>query len=98
MVCAAYPGSEKQEAFQLSGDGAQLAEGAAEVPDMEACPVFTGDQLPPQRQLYYQLCDLRDPSLQALIHANDGREEKCSVSNLESFSELIYTLCILHES
>jgi general transcription factor 3C polypeptide 5 (transcription factor C subunit 1) len=78
-----YAGSKKQEEFQLSGDSVQLAEATADAsaPETEACPVFTADQLPTQRQVYYQLCDLRDEFLQTLIHGNDGREDECSEAN-----------------
>ena len=66
----------------MSGDSVQLAEAMtdANTPETEACPVFIAHQLPTQRQVYYQLCDLRDESLQTLLHANDGREDECSVS------------------
>ena len=73
--------------FQLTGDqeSVELAEARAECPAPEAessSPVFTADQLPSQRQLYYQLCDLRDDSLQAIVHANDGRETECTVRDI----------------
>ncbi|CAI7988550.1 General transcription factor 3C polypeptide 5, partial [Geodia barretti] len=78
-----YAGSKKQDEFQLSGDSVQLAEAVADsnAPETEACPVFIAHQLPTQRQVYYQLCDLRDESLQTLLHANDGREDECSEAN-----------------
>ena len=31
---------------------------------------------------FYQLCDLHDDSLQAIIHKNDGKETKCHVSTI----------------
>ena len=45
----------------------------------ETAYIFTTDKLPSQRQLFYQLCDLKDDSLQAIIHSNDGRETTCTV-------------------
>lgn len=41
--------------------------------------IFTADRLPQQRQLFYQLCDLREEGLQKIIHSNDGKETVCSV-------------------
>ena len=69
--------------FQLSGDHQESAEKMVEAvaPEADSSPVFIADQLPSQRQLYYQLCDLRDEALQAIIHVNDGREETCTVSD-----------------
>ena len=45
----------------------------------ETAYIFTPDKLPSQRQLFYQLCDLKDDSLQAIVHSNDGRETTCTV-------------------
>ena len=59
---------EKKEPFELQID--------------EAAYVFQPDRLPSQRQLYYQLCDIRDEELQQLIHSNDGKETECIVSAL----------------
>ena len=42
--------------------------------------IFLPNRLPRQRQLFYQLCDLRDERLQAIVHSNDGTETECSVS------------------
>ena len=41
--------------------------------------VYYPDRLPSQRQLHYQLCDIRDDQLQEIIHSNDGREKECTV-------------------
>lgn len=41
--------------------------------------VYYPDRLPSRRQLYYQLCDIKDEKLQELIHSNDGREVECTV-------------------
>ena len=41
--------------------------------------IFIADRLPQQRQLFYQLCDLREEGLQKIIHSNDGKETVCSV-------------------
>lgn len=70
------------------GDSVQPAETVAEASatETEASPVFTADHLPNQRHLYYQLCDLRSDSLQAVIHANDGQEEICSVRHFQLLS------------
>eukprot|EP00731_Ephydatia_muelleri_P023741 Em0016g12a len=43
---------------------------------------FTPDALPSQRQVFYQLCDIHDDTLQAIIHSSDGKEGKCDVSSL----------------
>ena len=43
---------------------------------------FTPDALPSQRQVFYQLCDIHDDTLQAIIHSSDGKEDKCDVSSL----------------
>ena len=42
--------------------------------------IFKPGQLPVQRQMYYQLCDLHSDDLQEIIHSNDGREQECTVS------------------
>ena len=47
--------------------------------ELDESPIFTADRLPLQRQMYYQLCDLHDESLQAIIHSNDGQETECTV-------------------
>ena len=41
---------------------------------------FFPDKLPSQRQLCYQLCDIKDKEGQELIHHNDGKETVCNVS------------------
>ena len=82
-LCSAHVKGKKR-VFQLTGDqdSVQLAEARAECPtnETEYSPVFTADQLPNQRHLYYQLCDLREDTLQAIVHDNDGRETECTVS------------------
>ena len=45
----------------------------------ESVYIFSPDTYPHQRQQLYQLCDLRDDTLQAIIH-NDGKETNCHVS------------------
>jgi len=68
------PGHSKS---QLGEDGAKLAE---EKPsEEEMAYIFTANQLPSQRQLFYQLCDLREEELQRIVHSNDGRETECLV-------------------
>lgn len=58
-------------------DGAKLAE---EKPsEEETAYIFTANQLPSQRQLFYQLCDLREEELQRIVHSNDGSETECLV-------------------
>ena len=42
--------------------------------------VFFPDKLPSQRQLCYQLRDIRDMEAQELVHSNDGKEAVCTVS------------------
>ena len=82
--------------FQLTRDQDSVRQ-AEEVwadglcPEAEDSPVFTTERLPSQRQMYYQLCDLRDDSLQAIVHANDGREHECTVRCSEAISFLQYT-------
>ncbi len=41
--------------------------------------VFFPDKLPSQRQLFYQLCDLKGERLQEVVHSNDGQELECDV-------------------
>ena len=48
----------------------------------ETAYIFDPNYLPQQRQQFYQLCDLHDDSLQAIIHNNDGKETKCHVSTI----------------
>ena len=48
----------------------------------ESVYIFSPDTYPHQRQQLYQLCDLQDDTLQAIIHNNDGKETKCHVSIL----------------
>lgn len=76
----AHPQGKKQ-IFQLTGDqdSVRLAEEVWAEAEPEVNPVFTAGRLPCQRQMYYQLCDLRDDRLQAIVHSNDGREEECTV-------------------
>ena len=47
--------------------------------DDESMYTFNPDQLPRQRQLFYQLCDLKSDQLQLIIHANNGKETTCNV-------------------
>ena len=41
--------------------------------------MFYPDKLPAQRQVIYQLCDIKDEGIQALIHSNDGQEPEFKV-------------------
>ena len=60
---------------------ADVCDGSAADEDVEeAAFVFFPDRLPTQRQLWYQLRDIRDPDGQQLIHSNDGKETTCTVS------------------
>lgn len=84
LLYTAPPPQEKKRIFQLTGDQDSVrlaeevwAEGHSAEP--ECNPIFTVDRLPSQRQMYYQLCDLKDSTLQAVIHANDGNEKECTV-------------------
>ena len=45
----------------------------------ESVYIFSPDTYPHQRQQFYQLCDLRDDTLQGNIHNNDGKETSCHV-------------------
>ena len=58
----------------------------------ETAYIFTPDKLPSQRQLFYQLCDLKDDSLQAIVHSNDGRETTCTVRRRLA---LLHWLCYM---
>jgi general transcription factor 3C polypeptide 5 (transcription factor C subunit 1) len=82
FMTAPHP-PEKIQTFQFMGDkdSVELAEGRSmgQSSEPEGNPVYTADRLPSQRQTYYQLCDLREDTLQAIVHANDGREENCTV-------------------
>ena len=80
MICCSANVQGEKRKFQLAGDHQESVEFSGKEAEPDSSLVFAADRLPPQRQLYYQLCDLRDDSLQAIIHSNDGREEKCSVS------------------
>uniref|UniRef100_A0A8C0GIB1 General transcription factor 3C polypeptide 5 n=1 Tax=Chelonoidis abingdonii TaxID=106734 RepID=A0A8C0GIB1_CHEAB len=40
--------------------------------------IFQEGDLPPYRQMFYQLCDLNVDSLQKIIHRNDGMETECT--------------------
>lgn len=43
--------------------------------------IFYPDKFPSQRQIIYQLCDIRDQEVQKLVHANDGHEVQFKESN-----------------
>ena len=58
----------------------------------ETAYIFTPDKLPSQRQLFYQLCDLKDDSLQAIVHSNDRRETTCTVRRRLA---LLHGCCVL---
>ena len=58
----------------------------------ETAYIFTPDKLPSQRQLFYQLCDLKDDSLQAIVHNNNGRETTCTVRRRLA---LLHGCCVL---
>lgn len=34
---------------------------------------FKADQLPSSRNVFYQICDIEDAEVQALVHNNDGQ-------------------------
>ncbi|XP_069120518.1 general transcription factor 3C polypeptide 5-like isoform X2 [Argopecten irradians] len=40
--------------------------------------IYTPATLPPCRQMFYQLCDIRAPKIQAIIRKNDGKERVCT--------------------
>lgn len=71
---------EQEDSIRLAQE--KLSDTLDSAEEDEASYVFTVGQLPPQRQLYYQLCDLRDDRLQELIHCNDGQEITCTVSEI----------------
>ncbi|CAH1272644.1 Hypp4906 [Branchiostoma lanceolatum] len=61
-----------------SGEGERQDGRTKEDIEKEATYVFRPGILPAYRQMFYQLCDLHDPRLQALVHENDGRETSCA--------------------
>ncbi|XP_033731936.1 general transcription factor 3C polypeptide 5-like [Pecten maximus] len=40
--------------------------------------IYTPTSIPPCRQMFYQLCDIRAPRIQHIIHKNDGKEKTCT--------------------
>ncbi len=46
--------------------------------------IFNPNQLPNQRQMIYQLCDIHDQEGQDFIHSNDGKETKFTVSKMSN--------------
>ena len=88
--------------FQLAGeqeDSLKLAEeklGESMDSVDESSYIFTANKLPNQRQLFYQLCDLRDESLQRIIHSNDGTEAECTVR--ESRSKVLMKCLIVADN
>ncbi|XP_060083359.1 general transcription factor 3C polypeptide 5-like [Ylistrum balloti] len=40
--------------------------------------IYTPTTIPPCRQMFYQLCDIRAPKIQHIIHRNDGKEKTCT--------------------
>ncbi|CAN7993076.1 unnamed protein product [Ixodes hexagonus] len=47
------------------------------ISDLELLSTYKPGNLPPFRQLFYHLCDVRMDEVQALVHANDGKETAC---------------------
>lgn len=65
--------------LQAAACGGKVA-GDEELPpprDYELLCRFLPGRLPPYRQMFYHLEDIRLDSVQALVHANDGREAVC---------------------
>lgn len=65
--------------LQAAACGGKVA-GDEELPpprDYELLCRFLPGRLPPCRQMFYHLEDIRLDSVQALVHANDGREAGC---------------------
>lgn len=73
-----YSTEEPAEDSTKTGEG-RTGETAESAADAEAY-IFYSDRLPRQRQVFYQLCDLRDDRLQEIVHSNDGAETECNVS------------------
>ncbi|KAG8447581.1 hypothetical protein GDO86_014910 [Hymenochirus boettgeri] len=44
----------------------------------ESVYIFREGNLPPYRQMFYQLCDLQVDNLQAIVKSNDGTETECT--------------------
>ena len=58
--------------------------------------MFSPAQLPCQRQLIYQLCDIHDSEVQQLICRNDNEESKFYVSHLFAFCFIFFGQIYLH--
>jgi len=44
---------------------------------------FTANIIPPRRGNFYRLCDIKDDTMQQVIHSNDGKEKStCNVSDV----------------
>lgn len=59
---------------------------------------FLPDRWPSQRQLIYQLCDIRDPEVQELIHANDSQEPHFVVSLCLCVSVCMCACMLAHDN
>ncbi|XP_061427648.1 general transcription factor 3C polypeptide 5 [Lethenteron reissneri] len=62
---------------ELSSDGRTAAATAKHKLEATAF-IFQRGQLPPYRQMFYQLCDLHVDCLQEIVHRNDGKETVCT--------------------
>ncbi|XP_035684335.1 general transcription factor 3C polypeptide 5-like isoform X1 [Branchiostoma floridae] len=60
-----------------SGEGERQDGRTKEDLEKESTYLFRPGMLPAYRQMFYQLCDLHDPRIQALVHENDGKETTC---------------------
>ncbi|KAM7304704.1 general transcription factor 3C polypeptide 5 [Ixodes scapularis] len=66
------------DSLTLAAQGdASSASSASASTDPELVSTFKPGHLPPFRQLFYHLCDVRLDEVQALVHANDGKETGC---------------------
>uniref|UniRef100_A0A224YNC4 General transcription factor 3C polypeptide 5 (Transcription factor C subunit 1) n=1 Tax=Rhipicephalus zambeziensis TaxID=60191 RepID=A0A224YNC4_9ACAR len=61
----------------LQGDGKATAAKSSTKLDDQVLVSFLPGKLPPYRQMFYHLKDIRMGSVQKLVHANDGREVTC---------------------
>ena len=57
---------------------------------------FSANIIPPKRGNYYRLCDIKDDTMQQVIHSNDGKEKSvCNVSDVYKYNGLynnVYTI------
>lgn len=76
MACRRFDAQTDSLALVARGD-VPPSTSASALTDLELLCVYKPGHLPPFRQLFYHLCDVRMDEVQALVHANDGEETVC---------------------